>query len=108
MRNLKHTIAALAAVSLVGSLAIVQASDFAAVKATKLTQEPESAIVETVNAEPEVLSGDGDGVTPEFTISPARQMFAGKTGYILTDGGSVNLRAAADTESKANRYPIHN
>ena len=94
MRNLKHTIAALAAVSLVGSLAFVQASDFAAVKATKITQEPESVIVA-----PEVLPGDGDGITAEFTISPARQMFVGITAYILTDGGSINLRAAADTES---------
>lgn len=94
MRNLKHTIAALAAVSLVGSLAIAQASDFAAVKATKITQETESVIVA-----PEVLPGDGDGITAEFTISPVRQMFVGKTAYILTDGGSINLRAAADTES---------
>lgn len=94
MRNLKHTIAALAAVSLVGSLAAVQAVDFSAATATRLTQE----IEETV-AEPEVLTGDGDGVTAEFTISPARQMFVGKDGYILTEGGSINLRAAADTES---------
>lgn len=96
MRNLKHTIAAIAAVSLVGSLAAVQAVDFSAAKATRLTQETESVeIVET----PEVLTGDGEGITAEFTISPARQMFVGKDGYILTEGGSINLRAAADTES---------
>lgn len=96
MRNLKHTIAAIAAVSLVGSLAAVQAVDFSAANATRLTQETES--VEIVEA-PEVLTGDGEGITAEFTISPARQMFVGKDGYILTDGGSINLRAAADTES---------
>ncbi len=96
MRNLKHTMAALAAVSLVGSLAAAQAVDFSAAKATRLTQETES--VETAQA-PEVLPGDGEGITAEFTISPARQMFVGKDGYILTDGGSINLRAAADTES---------
>lgn len=94
MRNLKHTIAAIAAVSLVGSLAAVQAVDFSAATATKLTQETEDIVVM-----PEVLEGDGDGVTAEFTISPARQMFVGKDGYILTEGGSINLRAAADTES---------
>lgn len=95
MRNLKHTMAALAAVSLVGSLAAAQAVDFSAAKATKLTQETES--IEIV--QPEVLPGDGEGITAEFTISPARQMFVGKDGYILTDGGSINLRAAADAES---------
>lgn len=94
MRNLKHTIAALAAVSLVGSLAAAQAVDFSAARATRLTQETES--VETA---PEILTGDGEGITAEFTISPARQMFVGRDGYILTDGGSINLRAAADTES---------
>lgn len=96
MRNLKHTIAAIAAVSLVGSLAAVQAVDFSAANATRLTQETES--VEIVEA-PEVLTGDGEGITAEFSISPARQMFVGKDGYILTEGGSINLRAAADTES---------
>lgn len=94
MRNLKHTIAAFVAVSLVGSLAAAQAVDFSAAKATRLTQETESTA-----AAPEILTGDGEGITAEFTISPARQMFVGRDGYILTDGGSINLRAAADTES---------
>lgn len=94
MRNLKHTIAALVAVSLVGSLAAAQAVDFSAAKATELTQETESTA-----AAPEILTGDGEGITAEFTISPVRQMFVGRDGYILTDGGSINLRAAADTES---------
>ena len=39
MGNLKHAIAAFMAVSLVGSLAVIQAIDFQAAKASKLTQE---------------------------------------------------------------------
>ena len=95
MGNLKHTIAALAAVSMVGSLAAVQAVDLSSVRANKLTQE-----IEKVVAVPDVLPGDGEGETADFSIStPAQQILAGKDAYILTSGGSINLRAAADTES---------
>ncbi len=95
MGNLKHTIAALAAVSLVGSLSAVQLFDFSAVRATKLTQE-----TEIVEETPEVLVGDGEGETVDFSImAPALQIYAGSDGYILTSGGSINLRAAADIES---------
>lgn len=95
MGNLKHTIAAITAVSLVGSLAAVQAMDFAAVQATKLTQETE--IMETT---PAILPGDGEGETADFSISaPAQQEFVGKDAYVLTSGGSINMRAAADIES---------
>ncbi len=95
MGNLKHTMAAICAVSLVGSLAAVQAMDFAAVKATKLTQETE--IIETT---PAVLVGDGEGETADFSIcAPALQVIVGKDAYILTSGGSINMRAAADIES---------
>ena len=95
MGNLKHTIAAIVAVSLVGSLAAVQAIDFAAVQATKLTQETE--IIETA---PAILPGDGEGETADFSIwVPAQQEFVGKDAYILTSGGSINMRAAADIES---------
>ncbi|MBO5059826.1 MAG: C40 family peptidase [Clostridia bacterium] len=95
MGNLKHAMAAIAAVSLVGSLAAVQALEFSAVRATKLTQE-----IETFDAPPAVLTGDGEGETADFSISaPALQIYVGNDGYILTSGGSINLRAAADTES---------
>ena len=96
MGNFKHTIAAIAAVSLVSSFAAIQVIDLAAVRADKLTQE-----IETIDDIP-VLEGDGEGETANFSlsaISPALQNFAGKDAYILTSGGSINLRAAADTES---------
>lgn len=83
MRNLKHTIAALVAVSLVGSLAAFQAMDFSAVNATKLTQETQA--VASSPAEPEKEM-------PEDLV--------GKDAFILTQsGGNINLRAARDTES---------
>ncbi len=95
MGNLKHTMAALVAVSLVGSLAAVQTIDFSAAKATKLAQE-----TEIVDAVPAVLTGDGEGETIDFNIpSPTRQIYVGRDAYVLTTGGSINLRAAADIES---------
>lgn len=96
MRNLKHTIAALFAVSLVGSLAAHQAANFSQVTANKLTQE-----TRVVSAAPAVLPGDGEGETENFALfSNDFLNFAGKDAFILTtDGGNINLRAAADTES---------
>lgn len=96
MGNLKHTMAALLAVSLVGSLATVQALNFSAVRANKLTQK-----IETVDAAPAVLTGDGEGETADVTVAaaPATDIAVGDDAYILTSGGSINLRAAADTES---------
>lgn len=95
MGNLKHAIAAIAAVSLVGSLAANQAKDFSAVTATKIAQE-----TQVVEMAPEVLVGDGEGETADFAVYPmARQMMVGNDAYILTSGGSINMRAAADIES---------
>ena len=96
MRNIKHTIVALCAISLVGSLATAQAVHHSAAKATRLAQETE--VVETTLA---VLPGDGEGETENIDLfSPEVQSLLGKDAYILTqDGGNINLRAAADIES---------
>lgn len=95
MGNLKHTIAAFIAVSLVGSLAVIQAMDYSLANANKLTQE-----IETIEETPAVLTGDGEGETADFSItSPELQLYVGKDAYILTSGGSINLRSSADTES---------
>lgn len=140
MRNLKHTIVAIIAVSLVGSLAAHQAINFSAATATKLTQP-----ADTIFSAPAVLPGDGEGETeadiqlkkelenkpntasetatgteaaeivfpaPLFPSAEnsgatagivglsAELSLEGKEAYILTeDGGSINLRAEANTES---------
>ncbi len=97
MGNLKHTLAAIISVALVGALAAAQASEFATVGANKLTQND----IQEVTKAPEVLKGDGEGefldVSPEEELNEA---YVGKTVYVLTDGGNVNLRAAADIESE--------
>ena len=81
MRNLKHTIVALVAVSLVGSLAAHQASTISAVTATKLTRQIES--VPEVLPTPAVLLGDGDGVTEDYSLFSSDFLnFAGKDAYI--------------------------
>ncbi|MBR4723428.1 MAG: C40 family peptidase [Clostridia bacterium] len=99
MGNLKHSLAATVAVTLVGVLAAIQASEIPAVGANKLAQEVNLQETEE-NQAPEVLKGDGEG---EFLdIAPvylANQAYIGNNIYVLTDGGSINLRAAADIES---------
>lgn len=96
MRNLKHTIVALLAVSLVGSLAALQAVNFSQVTANKLTQENE-----IITTAPAVLTGDGEGETEDVApVSNGYWDLVGQDAYILTtDGGNINLRAAADTVS---------
>ena len=96
MGNLKHTLSAILAVSMVGSLAAVQALEFSAVNANKLTQEIKAPLAFT----PAILAGDGEGETADFSIPvPTLRAYVGRDAYILTSGGSINLRAAADTDS---------
>ena len=100
MGNLKHTLAAIISVALVGALAVIQASELAAVGANKLTQTVEN-IQQTEVTAPEVLEGDGDGEYLDIsTDAEVNRAYIGKTIYVLTDGGSLNLRAAADIESE--------
>lgn len=97
MGNFKHSIAALVAVSIIGSLAIAQADNFSSARATKLTQE-----ISIDNIAPEVLTGDGEGETQDFGIfSSNLLLFLDKEGYIVTSGANINLRAAADSQSAA-------
>lgn len=100
MGNLKHSFAAVVAVALVGVLAAIQASEIPAVGADKLTQEVSLQETEETSA-PEVLKGDGEGEILDISsLYLANQAYIGKTVYVLTDGGSINLRAAGDIESE--------
>ena len=100
MGNLKHSFAAVIAVALVGVLAVIQASELPAVGANKLTQEVGLQETEEISA-PEVLKGDGEGEFLDISsLYLANQAYIGKTVYVLTDGGSINLRAAGDIESE--------
>lgn len=100
MGNLKHSFAAVIAVALVGVLAAIQASELPAVGADKLTQEVSLQEPEE-NSAPEVLKGDGDGEFLDISsLYLATQAYIGKSVYVLTDGGSINLRAAGDIESE--------
>lgn len=100
MGNLKHSFAAVIAVALVGVLAVIQASELPAVGANKLTQEVSLQETEE-NSAPEVLKGDGEGEFLDISsLYLANQAYIGRTVYVLTDGGSINLRAAGDIESE--------
>jgi len=84
MRNLKHTIAAFIAVSLVGSLAAHQIISFSSANATKLTQQTQ-IVASSPAAEP--------------VETPKPEDLVGKDAFILTEsGGNVNLRASATTD----------
>ncbi len=97
MGNLKHTLAAVLAAALVGSLAIIQTCGFGAVGANKLTQK---TIIQD-NTEPAVLKGDGEGEFVDLSIFGAStQLYMGRTAYILTDGEDINLYSAADENSE--------
>lgn len=97
MGNFKHAIAALAAVSIISSLALAQSDNFSMARANKLTQE-----ISINDIAPETLMGDGEGDTQDFGIfSSNLLLFLGKDGYVLTNGENINLRAAADAESAA-------
>ncbi len=97
MGNFKHAIAAFAAVAIIGSLAIAQSENFSMARANKLAQE-----ISINDITPEILTGDGEGDTQDFGIfSSNLLLFLGKDGYVLTNGGNINLRAAADAESAA-------
>ena len=101
MGNFKHSLAAVIAVALVGVLAAIQATELPAADANKLTQEVSIEETATENSEPEVLKGDGEGEFSDISsLFLATQAYIGKTVYILSDGGSVNLRAAGDIESE--------
>jgi len=96
MGNLKHTLLAAIACALVGSLTTIQAISLTAVGANKLTQENKI----TDDSSLEILKGDGEGEYIDFSVfSPEMQLFIGKDAYVITEGGSINLRSAADTES---------
>lgn len=100
MGNLKHSFAAVIAVTLVGVLAAIQAAEIPAVGANKLTQEVSLQETEE-NSAPEVLKGDGEGEFLDISsLYLATQAYIGKDVYVLTDGGSINLRAAGDIESE--------
>jgi len=88
MRNFKHTIVALIAVSLVGSLAVHQALNFSmAANATKLTHQTEYVAPEVA------VASEGESTGEVETL-------VGKNAYILTEsGGNINLRAEANTQS---------
>lgn len=97
MGNLKHTLLAAIATALVGSLATVQAFVLTSAGADKLAQENR---VSKNSSAPAVLKGDGEGEYIDISVfSPEMQVCIGKDGYVLTEGGSINLRAAADIES---------
>ena len=94
MVNWKHTTAAVCAVVTVITAAVVQYNS----TMSAMADEKDAAQLA-------ILTGDGEGDTPAFAdyseIAPlAVEVFEEKTGYIIYDGGSVNVRALASKESE--------
>ncbi len=94
MANWKHTVAAIGAVITVVSMTIAQFGGYMSAMADEKTEDSMRSI----------LSGDGRGETPAFHDYDESELFADmafeeKTGYIVYQGGMVNVREEASKES---------
>lgn len=95
MSNFKYTLAAFAAVSVIGTMSVMQFNGAVSVKA-----DLEDA--------PAILTGDGEGITPAFvdnesimqTLADKAAEFERRTGYISHFGANVNVRSAPSTEAE--------
>ena len=110
MRNFKHSLAAMLAVGLIGSLAATQAADITAAKANKMDDDNEYISVSVT-----VTEEDYKETTQESNIKPVDfkkynldiekekfeelRPFEPVAGYVITTTGGLNIRAGASLES---------
>ncbi len=112
MRNFKHTLAAMLAVVMIGSLAVTQAADIKAAKANKMDDDNEYLSVSEVSEE-----GNQEAITiEEKTLEPVDfknynldfekerleelRPFEPVAGYVITTTGSLNIRAGESFDSE--------
>ena len=112
MRNFKHTLAAMLAVVMIGSLAVTQAADIKAAKANKMDDDNEYLSVSEVSED-----GNQEAITiEEKTLEPVDfknynldfekerleelRPFEPVAGYVITTTGSLNIRAGESFDSE--------
>lgn len=96
MRNLKHSLAAVLAVAMVGSLAAKQASLVTNAKAERAVAAPFAPA-----PTPAVLAGDGEGDVPENTEKQETQeeKKIPEKGYVLITENVLNVRSEANQDA---------
>ena len=112
MRNFKHTLAAMLAVVMIGSLALTQAADIKAAKANKMDDDNEYLSVSEVSE-----SDNQEAITiEEKTLEPIDfkdyeldfvkekfedlRPFEPVAGYVITTTGNLNIRARESFDSE--------
>ncbi len=91
MVNLKHTISAIVAIAMIGSLATSQATDVTPVKAEK-------SDIEIRFNQPEILVGDGEGIV--FGELPELDGLKKGKGYVLIQEDKLKIRKEASDTSE--------
>ena len=111
MRNFKHTLAAMLAVAMIGTLAVNQASDISAAKANKMYDDNEYLSV-SENNENEEKAITLDEKTfelvdfKEYSLDLEKERledlrpFQPVAGYVITTTGNLNIRAGASIDSE--------
>ncbi len=112
MRNFKHTLAAMLAVALIGTLAVNQASDISAAKANKMDDDNEylSVSESNENKEQEAIIIDEKIIEPvdfkHYSLDLEKERFEELrpfepvAGYVITTTGNLNIRAGASIDSE--------
>lgn len=94
MVNLKHAVSALAAVAMVGSLAVNQAADKTHVNAQNITNIQLNP--------PAVIKGDGNGVVENdtaFEVQTNEEEKVSEKGYVLITESYLNMRAEPSVDA---------
>ena len=106
MRNFKHSLAAVLAVLMIGSLAVTQAADITAAKANKMdddnvnlsvsdivTEETKKSTIELVDFKEYNLDFEKERLEELRPFEPV-------AGYVITTTGGLNIRAEASLDSQ--------
>ena len=112
MRNFKHTLAAMLAVVMIGSLAITQAADISAAKANKMDDDNEYLSVSEIseNENQEAITIEEKTIEPvdfknynlDFEKERLEELrpFEPVAGYVITTTGGLNVRAGESFDSE--------
>ncbi len=112
MRNFKHTLAAMLAVVMIGSLAVTQAADIRAAKANKMDDDNEYLSVSefSENDNQEVITLEEKTLDPvdfkKYNLDFEKERledlrpFEPVAGYVITTTGNLNIRADESFDSE--------
>ncbi len=111
MRNFKHSLAAVLAVLMIGSLAVTQAADITSAEANKMGDDNENlSVSEIVTENNEEQTETGSSIQPvdfkkydldfEKERLESLRPFEPVAGYVITTTGGLNIRSAPGYDSE--------